>query len=421
MELWSIIGILSVGIVAYKFTMQLGKGLPILELMILIAGLQWIVGPLIEYASPSMHYKYYMYVEQAIYMGYIVPAYVVFSGIIFIGVKRMSMYQLGLDQLVYYSKFGIYLLVIGVVYDFLSDALSFLGFLGYIISNFKYVGAIILYFSPNKKLRRLFYFVILFLLYRSLAMAMFHDFILWSVFFYMFWAYKFKPSIKTKLSTYALAAVLIVSLQTVKAAYRSEVWAGYSGNKVELFTGLMYDALLGDSTGLGDGVGTNVRLNQGWIISAIMDHVPSNRDFFAGTTISEALKASVLPRFLDPEKAKAGGQENFRKFTGLQIGDGTSMGISIVGEGYGNFGVMGGILFMGIWGFVVLQIWKYLMRKSAKKVLLLAFLPLIFLQVIKAETELLVVLNHLVKSLIVVLLFLWITKSVWSVKPVYEL
>ena len=38
----------------------------------------------------------------------------------------------------------------------------------------------------------------------------------------------------------------------------------------------------------------------------------------------------------------AGGRENFRKFTGLNISDGTSMGISIAGEGYANFGWAGG-------------------------------------------------------------------------------
>ena len=63
MGIWTLLGILAVTLVAVKFIRALGKRVPILELMLLIAGLQWIVGPIIEYGSPSLHYKYYMYVE----------------------------------------------------------------------------------------------------------------------------------------------------------------------------------------------------------------------------------------------------------------------------------------------------------------------------------------------------------------------
>jgi hypothetical protein len=40
-----------------------------------------------------------------------------------------------------------------------------------------------------------------------------------------------------------------------------------------------------------------------------------------------------------------------------------------------------------------------------------AFLPLMFLQVIKAETELVVVLNHLIKASIVIWAFFWFAKK----------
>ena len=83
------------------------------------------------------------------------------------------------------------------------------------------------------------------------------------------------------------------------------------------------------------------------------------------------------------------------------------MGISIIGEAYGNFKVFGGIIFMGIWGFFLAKVWVYLLGRCFKYPILLAFIPLIFLQVIKAETELSVVLNHLFKSSIVVFGFIW--------------
>lgn len=419
MALWSIIGIISVIIVAARFTRQLGKSFPILELMILVAGLQWIVGPLIEYASPSTHFKYYMYVSQTVYMSYVVPAYAIFASVILIGIKQFSDLKLRIEDLKYYEKQGLIILFIGIFFDFFGSNLpGALGFVAFILSNFKYVGAIILYYSERKKYRSFFYFVLLYLLFISISRALFHDFILWSVFFYMVWAQRFKPSFTTKLTTFAIAGFMLVTLQTVKSVYRSEVWGGYSGNKLELFLGLMSNAFLIEETAseFDDETDSNVRLNQGWIISAVMDQIPRANDFYDGETIVDAFSAAVLPRFLSPDKAKAGGQENFKKFTGLSLGEGTSMGISIVGEAYGNFGRFGGVIFMGLWSLILLRIYAFLLKFSVSNTLLIAFLPLIFLQVVKAETELVVVLNHLVKSSIIVFGFLWLAKRSLALK-----
>jgi hypothetical protein len=238
----------------------------------------------------------------------------------------------------------------------------------------------------------------------------------------MFWAYRYKPSIKIILSTFAIAIFFLIALQTVKGIYRNQVWSGYSGNKVELFYTLIVNTYFSDegndAYGV-SGVDNVVRLNQGWIISSIMDNVPESQDFFNGQTIIEAIRSSIVPRFLDPDKTQAGGRENFRKFTGLPINEGTSMGISIIGEGYGNFGVLGGIIFMGFWGLFITWIWNRIMKKSFQNILFVAFIPLIFLQVVKAETELVVVLNHLIKTLIFVLIFLMATRKIWSLKIIY--
>lgn len=158
----------------------------------------------------------------------------------------------------------------------------------------------------------------------------------------------------------------------------------------------------------------NIRLNQGWIISAIMYNVPFREPFAGGSTIGEAVSASILPRFLDKNKKRAGGQENFEKFTGLQIGSGTSMGLSIIGESYANFDIFGGIVFMGVWGLFLAWYWRGIVHFVRKYPLLLFFIPIIYLQVVKAETELVVVLNHLIKSSILIALFLLFSSKVFN-------
>lgn len=422
MEIWTLIGLLSVGFVFYIFTKELGRTLPILELMLLVAGLQWIVGPYIEYLNPSFHYKYYMYVDENEYMGFVVPAYIVFGSIILNNLKRSEKLNLPLDYLSKYSSIGIYFVVFGFFADF---ALGSLGFFGFLLANFKYVGALILYYSPDKTLRKVFYVIIILLLFRALSNAMFHDFILWSVFFFMFWAFRYKPTFKSKLLIFVVAIFLATSLQSVKNAYRSKVWQGYTGSKIELFAVLMYDNLMGNNSELikdTKNVNNNVRLNQGWIISAVMKQIPESTPFFDGSTIVNAIQSSLVPRVLDPNKSEAGGRENFKKFTGLDINQNTSMGISIIGEAYGNFGFFGGIIFMAVWAWFVMKIWYFLLLKSRSYILILAFFPLIFLQVVKAETELVVVLNHLIKTTLLVYLFFWISKEFfnWNLRTSFK-
>ena len=204
---------------------------------------------------------------------------------------------------------------------------------------------------------------------------------------------------------------MMTIIQAVKADYRIMLKEGFDGNFVSLFFGTVnqkYESGFLDEEE--DASGLNVRLNQGWIISAVMDHVPRNLEFAEGTTIKEAIVASLVPRFLNPNKKEAGGQENFEKYTGLTLSENTSMGLSIIGEFYANFGVLLSVFMMGVWGMFLAFVWKKLVYNTYKIPLLIFFLPLIFLQVVKAETELVVVLNHLIKSIIAVALFFWLTK-----------
>lgn len=421
MDFWTILGLLNLVIVASIFLKQLGKSIPILELMLFIAGAQWILGPTIEYNAPSLHYKYYMYVPQEEYMSYVVPAYMLFSIAVLMVIKPYRNIQMPIQNLDQYEQYGVKIFFIGVFFDIIGGQLpGSLGFFAFILSNFKYAGAILLYFSNRKMLRRIFYGALIYLFISSLRKALFHDLILWSVFFYMFWAIKYKPSLRTIMITFVVGILSLTTLQTIKAAYRTQIWNGYSGNKLELFTSLFIDAvfLSGNNANELDGDLNNVRLNQGWIISAIMDEIPTKQDYLNGETILDAITATIVPRVFVEDKKEAGGRENFRKFTGLLIEENTSMGISIIGEAYGNFKRFGGVLFMGIWGLIIAKIWIFLLGRCFKNPMLLAFIPLIFLQVIKAETELVVVLNHLVKSAIVVFGFFWATQQFlnWQLK-----
>lgn len=411
MVIWSYIGVLFVAYIFIRFLHSIGKGIPILEFLVLTTGLQCIVGAFIEYRTSFSHFKYYMYVDESTYMSYVVPAYILFCFVIFYGIKKLN-FSLNIKKFSYLINLGIPLVFIGILAQILKPYIpSSLQFLFYILSNFKYIGAIILYFSRVKTHRILFYFAIIYLFFASLVSGFFHEFLIWCVFFYFFWAIRNKPNLKFSLLVIFLGFVFSTMIQAVKLDYRTIIYSGYNGNYISLFTDVFSKRLSGGLIENSEEQSElNVRLNQGWIISAIIENTPKTQPFGYGITIKEAIFASALPRFLNPNKKKASGRENFEIYTGLNIQQNTSMGMGIIGEAYANFGRNGGILFMGIYGFFIVRFWQFLLKKTNKNFILTFFLPLIFLQVVKAETELLTILNHLVKTTILVFVYLYLRK-----------
>src|SRR5690606_37041176 len=84
-----------------------------------------------------------------------------------------------------YSRYGATILMIGVMSELLGFVVpGALRFFVFLLTGFKFVGAIILFFSDVRIHRYIFYGSIFFLVYISLKNALFHDFILWSTFFY---------------------------------------------------------------------------------------------------------------------------------------------------------------------------------------------------------------------------------------------
>lgn len=420
MEYWSILGICLVGFVFYRFINELGKTIPVLELLLLIAGIQWIIGPFIEYTYPNNISRYRMYIDELEYMQYIVPGYAFFIFGIFLPLSKFNFQIVSTSLFNDRSKFGFILLIIGIFSDFVRPFVpGSLDFVFFLLSNFKFAGAIVLFFSEKRNVRIIFYLTVIYLIFNAIRTTYFHELLLWSMFFYMFWAYKYKPSITKILLSFLFAILLVTTLQSVKEVYRFSLWDGryeYSGNKFDLFFTLVFDSIFNKDLYENDNlVGANlttanfnVRLNQGWIISAVMDNIPESQEFLDGETVGDAIKSSFIPRFLLVDKEIAGGRENFERFTGLYLTAATSMGISIIGEAYGNYGVFYGIIFMFVWGlflaFILIRLNIYLTKNK----LYSCFIPIIFLQVIKAETELLVVMNYLTKSLILIFLFIYI-------------
>jgi len=354
-------------------------------------------------------------------MSFIVPAIVAFivGAWIFRTDDHLEGIGLKVNSLLSrYPRLAYYFIAGGLVIPYFGFFIpSALGFVVFILSNIKYVGVIYLLYSGKPNRWPVFIATMIITAGASLATGMFHDMLLWSLMLSTFVARELKLSMTKKLVFAILGMFFAITIQSVKGEYRGIIQSGYSGNRFALFFGLAVDQWSsGRIVNPSDDADINVRLNQGWIISAIMNHVPAKEPFADGSTVSEAVVSSLLPRFLAPDKKKAGGQENYERFTGLKLNQSTSMGISIVGEGWANYGYGGGIIFMFFWGLFIGWFWKKLIVWSDIYPTLLLWSPIMFLQVVKAETELVVVLNHLIKSSVLVFGLLWFVKKQWNIR-----
>ena len=145
-----------------------------------------------------------------------------------------------------------------------------------------------------------------------------------------------------------------------------------------------------------------------------MSTVPDKVEYSNGEELYQIIEAAIMPRILAPDKLNAGDRSIFTKYSGIPLTEGTSMGLSSLGDAYINFGVFGGIIFMFLLGCLYNYILVLFNKYTYHYPSLLIFVPLVFYYPIRPDCELQTILGHLVKScfLIFVIIQFW--------KPIFK-
>lgn len=148
------------------------------------------------------------------------------------------------------------------------------------------------------------------------------------------------------------------------------------------------------------------RLNQGNHLAQVYRWVPQKEPYAKGETIVLAIKASLIPRFLWPNKPQAGGTHIWYRFTGNLLSPNVSMNIGVSGEAYANFGPWLAPLFVFLWVRFLYSMY-YQFRKLALQYypLLWLWTPLLFYPLMAQEEDLVTMLNHAVKGSVFILVF----------------
>lgn len=396
----------------YEFEKRIDQGLPLMQIAALLGVLQWLVGPALSFKTDLVQGRYAMYVAEDAYFGFALPgtaAYV--FGLLWAG---FSMRQRNLLRQVPRSGFvqvGLALVAVSVVAEILGGFLpGAFAFLFLLLSQLRYVAVLYFLFSGSPYRWLLIAPIPLILLKQTAESAMFHDMLLWAGMLFCYWFALRPRNPLFKGVVLSFAAALAFTIQGIKPDYRAEVWQGEEASLVEAVFSFWSD----DRRVLDESMFANVitRLNQGWIISAVIAQVPETEPHANGETLADAFVAAFLPRILAPNKVEAGGQENFRRFTGLRLGEGTSMSISPLGEAYANFGRGGGVVTMLAFGAALSLSYALCIRWAVRYPDFLFWIPLIFYQAIKAETEFATVLNQITKGAVVAFGLHWVLRVI---------
>ncbi len=414
-------GLIAIAITLHQFLLlfySFGAIIPIRYLAGSFMCLQMLLGPTIAYngADAFQTLEYQMRIPEMAYFMYAIPGVSLFIIGLHVTAGKLKGEILDRAEIARFIDNSGNLPYVFIAAGFLSSYVSGffgagLGFVFYLISNFKFIGLFMLLLGTRQLKTWILALVFGSILVSTLQSAMFHDLLTWLIMLGAVLAIKYKPSITLK-SVGAVSIILLaVIIQQVKGDYRTVTYTGENGGGgLGAFQNIIEkkesENTLFSSTSLAK---DNLRINQGYILTNIMLTVPDKVPFENGKELMQILEAAFLPRIIAPNKLEAGDRTIFTKYTGLFLLPGTSMGLGAMGDAYVNFGIFGGCIFMFLMGLAFSLVLNGFYKFSKYYPFLLIFTPLVFFYPIRPDCELQTSLGHLVKScmLIYLMILFW--------------
>jgi hypothetical protein len=310
-----------------------------------------------------------------------------------------------------------YFVAIGFLSTVISTYFSAVfGFVFYLMASFKFVGAFMLLLGTRQMKPMVLVLVFGSVISSSLLTAMFHDLLTWLIMLGAILAIKYKPPVILKTGVAVGFLVLALVIQQLKGAYRQEAWFG-TGGGLDAFE-RVYDKQQEDKGFFSKEslAKSNVRINQGFIITNILRTVPARVPYENGKELLQILEAAFLPRFLAPNKLNAGDRTIFMKYTGMYLHPGTSMALSSPGDAYINFGALGGSVMMFFLGLLFSETLIGFHKYSRYYPALLLFTPMVFYYPMRPDCELQTSLGHLVKCSFLIFMMIQIWKHRFIVR-----
>ncbi|MEI8116850.1 MAG: hypothetical protein WCH03_04875 [Flavobacteriia bacterium] len=365
----------------------------------------YLLSPAITYQLNPDLVKYGMKINSDAYFSLAFPGFLLFAVGIFSIPNRLFKpeFKKVNQAAVMNERFLLQTTITGIFLRIFSDFFpGELGFFVYLLSMMRFVGAFSLFATNTKKYTWLVLLTLLIELFYGFRGGMYHDAIMWVLFFALFFVYTSKPTLRIKLIGASSLILLVLFVQAIKGAYREQVWTDGKEASLETISSVgstkaNSESLIGEENLLS----SLNRGNQAWIFASTVNRMDGYKDFQGMTNVNKYMEAALLPRFLAPNKLESGNKEIFNSFSGHIINEGTSMGLGIFADGYIAYGAWGVYTFGFVLGMIFSLTFKLVERwTKISPFYVLLLLPMLNYAV-RPDCELQTTINHLVKSIVV--------------------
>jgi hypothetical protein len=375
----------------------------------------YLLSPSITYQLNPDLVKYGMKINSDVYFSLAFPGFLLFAlGMYSIPNRIFKPEFNNVNQVAMLNEsFLIKTMIAGIFLRIFSDVVpGELGFFVYLLSTVRFISAFSLFATNAKKFIWLALLVLLIELYYGFQAGMYHDAIMWVLFFSLFSVYTYKPSMRIKFIGAGSLILLVLFIQAIKSTYRDQVWEGGEEANIETISSVVSskansESLIGEENLLS----SLNRGNQAWIFASTVDRMDRYKDFQGLNNVSIYMEAALLPRFLAPNKIKSGDKVIFNEFSGHTINEKTSMGLGIFADGYIAYGTYGVYFFGFSLGLIFSLTFKLVERwTKISPFYVLLLLPMLNYAV-RPDCELQTTINHLAKSIVVFGALVYFTKN----------
>ena len=381
------------------------------EWALFLYAINYLFSPAITYQFDQALLIYPMKIEAVDYFGLAIPGFLCF----YLGMYmfKTRIFTPRLDKvrrdakknetiLVNFVIIGLLLRLSGSVFP------GELAFFIYLLSSIRFVGAFALFSYNSTKYWKWVAALLLLELYFGAIAAMYHDAVMWILFFALYFVYTTKPSLTIRLIGLTGCIMFILFIQGLKGAYRSKI--SESGTS-DLSMVLEISSEVRNDIGSEENIlGSLNRGNQAWIFASTKDRMDRIGDFQGLHILGIYLEAALLPRILAPDKLMSGDKKIFNTYSCHSINQYTSMGLGVFADGYIAYGYWGVMFFtfgLGLlfnFTFRIVESWAKL-----SEFYVLMVLPLLN-YASRPDCELQTTINHLFKGLIIFGILVTLTK-----------
>ncbi|HRO41280.1 MAG TPA: hypothetical protein PL009_00495 [Flavipsychrobacter sp.] len=383
---------------AYELFVNANKRLAFREFMLTLYGMNFLLSPAMTYHTPDLANGYPMKIPEEQYFEIAIPAMLCLrAGLYWIKTEIFSFnFNLAKLQAIANQEVLRFWLIAGVllklVYPFVPGDI---GFVIYLLATVRFIAAFSLYAVDARKYRWWLVLILFFEVSSSVASGMFHDTVMWLIFFGIYWCFLRKPSVAKKIAIGIAAIACFIVLQVSKSTYRQQ--AGEGGD-----FGIFVE-ILSDNASKGvfaeENVNSSVnRVNQAWIFASTIQNMDRRGDFQGLRLVGLYAEAALLPRALAPNKLSSGNKEIFRRYSGHYLRDGTSMGLGILGDGYVAFGYFGTLIFCLILGLLFGVVFKIVEGWARISPYFILFIFPVLNYAVRPDCETQTIITHLVKA-----------------------